>query len=333
MLTAQPTISVIIPAYNAEGTILKTIQSVQKQTFSDFELIVIDDGSNDGTLEQLSTIPDPRLKVFSYPNGGVAIARNRGIAHAKGEFISFLDADDLWAIDKLELQLQALRQQPEAGVAYSWTHFIEEDGNFFFKGEQTSFDGHVYDKLLFGNFLKSGSNPLIRRQAIESIEGFDPTLPPAEDWDFYLRLATHWPFVVVPKPQIFYRQVSKSASSQVKAMEEGSLRVLQKAFQNSTQDLQKLNPKILAHLYQFLAHLYLKRSLNREGVQQATHKLKVAISLHPWILLASKTQILVAKLLLIYLLPNQVSRYILQVLSNIHRISTHWLDENKASYP
>lgn len=104
----MPTISVIVPAYNAENTILETIGSVQQQTFSDFELIVINDGSNDRTLELLNSLTDSRLKIFSYENAGVGVARNRGISHATGKFIAFLDADDLWTPDKLELQLATL---------------------------------------------------------------------------------------------------------------------------------------------------------------------------------------------------------------------------------
>ncbi len=120
----MPKISIITPAYNAERTILETIESVQNQTFSNFELIVINDGSKDRTLDLLQTIKDERLKIFSYENGGVAIARNRGLSHATGDFIAFIDADDLWTPDKLELQLAALQKHPEAGVAYSWTYFM-----------------------------------------------------------------------------------------------------------------------------------------------------------------------------------------------------------------
>jgi glycosyltransferase involved in cell wall biosynthesis len=91
----MPLISVVIPVYNGEKTILETIESVLNQSFTDFEIIVINDGSQDATLEIVSSIKDPRLKVFSYPNAGQAIARNRGVSHAVGEFVSFLDADDL----------------------------------------------------------------------------------------------------------------------------------------------------------------------------------------------------------------------------------------------
>ena len=115
------TISVVIPAYNAAKTISETIDSVRRQTFTDFELIVINDGSSDHTAELVNAVADDRLQLFSYENGGLPVARNRGIDRASGEFIAFLDADDLWTPDKLELQLEALQKHPEAGVAYSWT--------------------------------------------------------------------------------------------------------------------------------------------------------------------------------------------------------------------
>jgi glycosyltransferase involved in cell wall biosynthesis len=233
---AMPTISVIIPAYNAERTILETIASVQQQTFSDFDLIVINDGSKDRTLELLHNITDERLKIFSYENGGVCVARNRGISHATGEFIAFLDADDLWTSDKLEAQLTALQQHPEAGVAYSWTCFMREKGGYYIE-KSRAFEGNVYAKLLVTNFLHSGSNPLIRREAIESVGGFDTTLIPSEDWDFYLRLAARWSFVLVPKPQIFYRQSSGSNSSNVEKLEQATLSMFEKAFRAAPLEL------------------------------------------------------------------------------------------------
>ncbi|NES72852.1 MAG: glycosyltransferase family 2 protein, partial [Okeania sp. SIO2D1] len=110
-------ISVIIPVYNGEKTIRDTINSVLKQSFADFELIIINDGSTDSTLEVINSFQDHRLKVFSYPNAGQGASRNRGIELAKGEYISFIDADDMWTSDKLEKQLQALQDNPQAGVA------------------------------------------------------------------------------------------------------------------------------------------------------------------------------------------------------------------------
>ncbi len=293
----MPTISVIIPAYNAERTILETIASVQQQTFSDLELIVVDDGSTDRTLELLYTVTDERLRIFSYQNGGVSVARNRGISHATGEFIAFLDADDLWTPDKLEAQLTALQQHPEAGVAYSWTYFIDEQGGPSYVDDSRSFEGNVYAELLVTNFLHNGSNPLIRSQAIKSVGGFDPALAFGEEWDFYLRLAVRWAFVLVPKPQILYRQSSVSASSKVEEMEQQTLIMLEKAFQAAPPELQYLKNQSFAWIYKYGAQQYLKYSTDISGVNKASQKLWKAIRLRPQILLEKYTQSLIKWLL------------------------------------
>jgi glycosyltransferase involved in cell wall biosynthesis len=192
----MPIISVIIPAYNAERDILETIKSVQQQTFSDFELIVIDDGSTDRTLELLHTLEDDRIRIFSYENGGVCTARNRGISHATGEYIAFLDADDLWTPDKLELQLAALQQHPEAGVVYSWTSCIDEQGQLLFDYPPRVFEGNVYAQLLVGDFIYNASNTLVCRQAIDSVGEFDSAISGCADWDYWVRLSARWPFVL-----------------------------------------------------------------------------------------------------------------------------------------
>lgn len=305
----MPIISVIVPAYNAERTILETIASVQQQTFSDFELIVINDGSNDRTLELLATVEDPRLKVFSYNNGGLPVARNRGIAQATGKFITFIDADDLWTPDKLELQLAALQQHPNAGVAYSWTYNMGEKGDFFHPGKSVSFEGNVYPKLLLANFIASGSNVLVRKQAIESVGEFDPTLKSCEDWDFYLRLAARWSFVVVPKPQILYRQSAGAMSSKVEVMEKYQLLVLERAFHSVSPELQCLKNQCLATMYQYLAGICLARVTDADKLKQAGQKLKMAIRLYPQILLDRTTQRYVLKWLLMRLLSPKVARY------------------------
>lgn len=306
----MPTISIIIPAYNAERTILETIASVQQQTFADFELILINDGSTDQTLKLLGNIQDSRLKVYSYSNGGLPVARNRGISQSTGEFISFLDADDLWTPDKLELQLVALQQHPEAGVAYSWTCNMSEKGDSFYPGQSVSIEGNVYPKLLGeGNFIASGSNCLIRRQAIESVGEFEPTLKSFEDWDYYLRLAARWPFVAVPRPQILYRQSSGAMSSKVDVMERYGLIVLEKAFKSAPPELQVLKNQSLSTLYQYLAGMCLARVVNPDQVKQAGRNLQKAIHVYPQSLLNKTTQIYVMKWLLMRLFSPDIARY------------------------
>lgn len=317
----MPTISVVVPAYNAERTILETIQSVQKQTFSDFEIIVIDDGSTDKTVELLKTVQDSRLKVFSYSNGGLPVARNRGISQSIGAFITFLDADDLWTSDKLELQLAALQKNPKAGLAYSWTLIMDEKGENFYPGKSLSFEGNVYPKLLLSNFIASGSNAMLRREAIESVGEFDAELRSCEDWDYWLRVAPNWHFVVVPKAQIFYRQSSGAMSSKVDVMEKYHLIVLERAFAAAPSALQFLKKQSLAIEYQFLAQLCLTQNYSSKDTTQAFHKLRQALCLYPNLLLKKHTFSLIIKLIIIKLFSPKIANFILQGISKSHATS------------
>ena len=313
----MPTISVIVPAYNAERTILETLTSVQQQTFSDFELIVINDGSTDKTLELLNTVEDSRLKIFSYENGGHAVARNRGISQATGKFMAFLDADDLWTPDKLELQLAALQQHPEAGVAYSWAYYMDDKGESLQVDQPIFFEGNVHAELLVRDFIVSGSNCLVRREAIESVGEFEPALPCAADWDYWLRLAARWPFVVVPKPQIFYRITSNSVSSKVEVMERCNLIVIDRGFQCAPPEIQSLKNQSLANTYRFSAHLYLMRVGTTAAAHQAVQKLWMAIRLYPPILRESWTRNLWIKALLLRLISPKWGFQLLQFINKL----------------
>jgi GT2 family glycosyltransferase len=304
----MPTISVVVPAYNAERTILETISSVLQQTYTDFELIVIDDGSTDQTIKLLETIFDPRLKVFSYSNGGLPVARNRGIARASGDYIAFLDADDLWTSDKLEFQLAALQGHPEAGLAYSWTCNMSQAGDAFYPGHCATYSGNVYKHLLLGNFLASGSNCLVRREAIATAGEFDPALKSYEDWDYWLRLAARWSFVVVPKYQVLYRQSAGAMSSKIDVMAQYSQIVIERAFNSAPPELQALKKQTLAYNYQYLAGLCLAYTDQPERVIKAGKILWKAISSFPPILFEKQTQRYIVKWLLMRVLSPQVAK-------------------------
>ena len=309
----MPVISVVIPAYNAETTILETIRSVQSQTFSDFEILLINDGSTDKTLELLSTIDEPRLKVFSFENGGLPVARNRGIDRAVGEYIAFIDADDLWTPDKLEFQVAVLQRQPESGVAYSWTKFINEEGDFLYAQKPIFFEGNVYPQLLIVNFVANGSNILVRRQAIEAAGRFDTQLKSAEDWDYNIRLAADCPFALVPHYQILYRKSSGAMSSKVDVMEKANLFVIESAFQKAPIELQFLKKQSLSNTYKFFAKLYIEYVPTRDGIKQASRKFKKALQLYPPCLLDLETLRLASKLVLLQLLPGEVAKHLIQI--------------------
>ncbi|MFQ4144065.1 glycosyltransferase [Chlorogloeopsis sp. ULAP02] len=261
---SMPIISVIIPTYNSEKTIKYTIESVLHQTFTNFEIIIINDGSQDSTLDIISQINDARIKVFSFDNAGANVSRNRGLKLACGEFVSFLDSDDLWTSNKLEQQLEALQQNYGAVVAYSWTDYINEKGEFLLSGTHIAVNGDVYEQLLVTNFFENGSNPLIKKYALIELGGFDECLEAGQDWDMWLRLAAKYHFVAVPSVQILYRISPNSLSSNLIRQEKVSLQVLEKSYKQRPATFQDTWNKSLANIYKYLLCKSLQPPLNRQ---------------------------------------------------------------------
>jgi len=315
-------LSIIIPVYNDEKTIKQTIESVLNQTISNFELIIINDGSQDSTGEIISSIKDDRLKIFSYPNGGVNRARNRGLSHASGDYIAFLDADDLWHRDKLEFQLNALQANPQAAVAYSWTDYIDESGQFLRRGNHITLNGNVYPQLLLTDFLENGSNVLICRKAFDTVGQFDESLTQAEDWDMWLRLAARYPFVAVPYPHILYRVSANSASSDTSKMEAGCLQVIERAFAAAPDSLQYLKKHSLANLYKYLIFKALESFPQRHQTLAALRFLGHALKHDSSLLLTKVTLKVLLKVILLLILPAAQSTALLNRFPKLFNTST-----------
>ena len=309
-----PLVSVIVPAHNAEATLLETIDSIRHQTLSDFELIVIDDGSTDQTLARVQSVRDPRIRIFTYPNQGLAASRNRGIEWSAGEFISFIDADDTWTPDKLELQLDALRQRPGAALAYSWTAFVDSDGRFLFAKEPSRFEGDVYADLLQNCFVASGSNILVRRNCAAAVGGFDATLEAAHDWDFCLRIAARWPFAVVPRYQILYRISESTMSANVVRVERSCLLLCESAFGRTHAVPFRARAETLSNVKQYAAFLYLSRTTGLDFRKEAGRKLAESIRLYPRTLLKRKTWHLLLTWSVLAALPSRIRRCAVMML-------------------
>ncbi len=254
-----PLVSVIIPAYNAEAFISRTLKSVLSQTYENIEVLVVDDGSKDRTAEIVEYFAeeDSRVILLKQQNAGVAAARNLAIEKSTGEYIAPLDADDIWYPDKLDKQVQCiLKGGASVGLVYAWSLFIDEEDTII--GQYApcdylnihSVEGEVYPAMLFKNFIGNASAPLIRRSCFEQLGGYNCELKQqnaqgCEDWDIYLRIAECYQFRVVPEFLIGYRQVSVSMSNSCKTMA--------KSYDLVMADFQQRHPEIPTHIYNWSA--------------------------------------------------------------------------------
>lgn len=219
-------ISVVIPAYNAAATLDETLLSVRRQTQPALEVIVVDDGSSDATpqIVRRHAAADSRVTLLNQANAGVAAARNLGWQHATSDLIAFVDADDLWAPEKLEKQTAVLAAAPpDVGLVYCWSAVIDADGYIIRDPQQPAHEGEVLSQLLQGNFIGNGSAALVRRTALEKAGGFETALLQAgaqgcEDILFYCRVAEHFRLAVVREPLVGYRSLPQSMSSDAERM-------------------------------------------------------------------------------------------------------------------
>ena len=227
-MSTVPLISVIIPAYNAERFLRATLASAQAQSYRNLEIIVVDDGSTDATakIAEEAAQSDHRIRVIHQPNLGVAAARNRGLAEARGEFIAPLDADDVWHPLNLALQVEALNKaNPDVAVSYAWFLAIDAHGTFCGNGPQTQLRSkqEVLLGQLRGNFIGNASSTVMRRTAVEAVGGYNVTLRArnaqgCEDQALYMSLAQKWDFTFVPHYLIAYRKHPGSMSMDADTM-------------------------------------------------------------------------------------------------------------------
>ncbi|MGY3238647.1 glycosyltransferase involved in cell wall biosynthesis [Bradyrhizobium sp. USDA 4448] len=226
-------VSIVIPAYNAERFIARTLASAQAQTYEKLEIIIIDDGSTDNTRAVVEAIAatDKRLKLLSTPNRGVARARNLGIENARGPYVAFLDADDLWHRTKIARQVEALdthRSDPSWAGVYSFRRTINEEDQVIGTGPiLADCRGYILARDLVLKFIGNGSSLLVHRDAAMAVDGFDPSyadkgIGGCEDLDFELRLAARYRIETVRSFLVGYRiyegNMSSDGSRMAKAM-------------------------------------------------------------------------------------------------------------------
>lgn len=199
-----PTVSIVMPCYNAAAHLATSVGSVLAQRFDDWELIAIDDGSRDTTLAWLESQTDPRIRVHSQPNQGVSATRNAGLQLARGRYLAFLDADDTWAPDYLQRMTAALDAHPGAVLAYCGWQNLGLSGGRGAPFVPPDYETPDKAETLFAGCRWPIHAALTRRDALLAAGGFEPTLKNAEDYHLWLKVAIPAPIVRVPEVLAFY---------------------------------------------------------------------------------------------------------------------------------
>jgi glycosyltransferase involved in cell wall biosynthesis len=274
----KPCVTIIVPAYNQAAYVGEAIESVLRQTYRDWELIVVDDGSTDETAAIIATFDDPRIRYIHQANKGLPGARNTGIAHSRGDYLAFLDADDFYHQEKLAVQVAHLQQNPEIGLSYSGRIHIDQEGTPIWIYRSSNRVG-LHDLVL--DFPFTINDFLIRRSLVEAVGGFDESYRlHGEDRDFYLRLALAGCQFGGTKRALAYRRlhahrVYKGIPERISIM----LRALETAFNDPRcpQDVMTLREQAYGKIYLVWAYY----EFAQEETDLALQHLQEALRLNP----------------------------------------------------
>lgn len=238
----KPSVSVIIPTYNRAHLIGRAIQSVLNQTYQDFEIIIVNDGSSDNTEDIIKAFNEERIRYIGYEeNKGAAAAINIGIMAARGQYIAFQDSDDEWLPEKLEKQMRVFKDtSPEVGVVYTGFWKIKGNHRVYIPSKQiTRKEGDVHTILLAGNFVTNQA-AVVKTECFGKVGMFDERLPRLVDWELFLRISEYYQFKCIDEPlMIAYLQpdsISADRSAFIKALK----LILEKHFKDFDKDKRAL---------------------------------------------------------------------------------------------
>jgi len=265
-----PTVSVVIPAYNKGSTIIPAVESVLHQTFSDLEIIVVDAGSTDDTWNRVKGFGH-RVRSIHQERAGVSIARNRGVEESRGEFVAFLDGDDLWLPRKLELQLAAFKRETYVDAVQCSAYLVNNSLDVVDARLCSPAQDTLLDFLLFRNLPGFGSALIVRRSCIEALGGFGTDLVILEDWDMACRLARSDTLRSLPDFLVLYRQHPGNRSRNVDIHIEPGFRSLDRLFSDPTLDpvIRAQEARVWARFYAMLAGGYIQNRQWGQGLRWA----------------------------------------------------------------
>jgi glycosyltransferase involved in cell wall biosynthesis len=221
-------VSVVLPTYNCAEYVGATVESVLNQTYKNYELIIVNDGSTDDTNQVLAHYIDNNstIRYFKQENKGHAAARNAGISTATGDFIAFIDSDDKWLPDKLDAQVRAFEEDPEVGFVHCNLYGFGENQEVRVRGPQLTqeetdqYSGYIFDNLYFRKIIITTTSVMIRKECIDAVGMFDENLTRfgSEDRDLFLRILREYKAKYINKPLAMYRNRSDSAGQNYKKM-------------------------------------------------------------------------------------------------------------------
>ncbi len=300
----MPFFSIITPTYNRASLLVETIKSVLDQTYKDYELIIVDDGSPDNTKQAVEPFLSDKIKYFYQPNKRQGAARNLGMRNASGEFVTFLDHDDLWSPLFLETYYRFIQGKPDT----QWVHspFFWFNENYYWKGTVYPVEGWLWKYLLKGNLINT-LTIAVRRKLLKNVK-FDesPLIWPSEDWEFNFRLSIASPCYFQPLPMLFMRNhiTRTSATTQLIQMEKAYFFALDKIIQNPFMDDKPAHLKrsALSHGHLFIAENAYGRNLQGQLMK---HTIKAA-TIYPFILFTKRWSSLFIKIFIPAFLRNKL---------------------------
>lgn len=229
MANDQPLVSVIIAAFQQPTFLNEALRSVSAQTYKNLEIIVVDDASGEQYTSQYQLPPNARLIIHPQRGKAAAITRNTGIAAATGEYLAFLDQDDIWVSEKTAWQVELMQKQPQVVLTFGHFRWVDKDLNDLPEQiDPPALDGDPLRDMLFRNYIECPSQVMIRRSAMDQIGLFDPTIRGTAAWEFYIRAAAAGRMVADPRVMTLYRQHSAQWSRDSLMMRKGSARVMEK---------------------------------------------------------------------------------------------------------
>jgi len=229
-LRSRPLVSVIVCVYNGDKFLRETLDSALAQSMADLEVLAVDDGSTDGSLDLLNSYDQPRLRIIRRQHAGVVAALNAGLEGARGEYIAFLDQDDLWAADKLEAHCRAFDDCPDLDLTFSWYQLVNENSGLIGVHPRQCYGRFTYDSLLSDYVIGPTSTAVMKLEALRRSGLADPAFRAYYDVDLFLRTALLRPgnIAVIPRRLTMYRRHSGQMSKDWRSLQQEWRRLLSK---------------------------------------------------------------------------------------------------------